>query len=261
MTTYCGTCGAALTSDATFCGSCGAAAEPTVPDELAPAPAPAQGRPWRLIGLAALVVVAFAGAAFALLAHGGGHAAASTTTVVRQFVRTVPVVTTVSAPTTTEPALTTAATVSAPALALVYVRRVDALLGESHSVVVALRSFVPRASSGAVGTEEAIRLAGSYLAKRQEQLAQANALAPPPSLQPAHRLLLAALSASVADDEALVEWTIDRRSGGGGAQAALDRATQLGIRASAAKALFLRNYARERLAATGRPSSSLPKVF
>jgi len=84
---------------------------------------------------------------------------------------------------------------------------------------------------------------------------------PPPELRDSQRLLLAAFAASLADDQALVDWTVARRDGDAGAPAALDRATQLGSRASAVKAVFRRTYGRERRASTGRPPTSLPKVF
>ena len=286
VATFCGSCGTEIQPGVTFCGTCGApvalSTTADAPGGVPPEPK-SQGRrsPWVLLAVG-IAVVAVGGVAAVLLTRGGGKAQPASQTVVR----TVPAAATrtaLAAPTTTaapatDPALaaptTTAASAADPALAaptttaasaadpaLDYVDRVDTLLAESQTVVLALRAFVPQASSDAIGRGEAVRLARSYVAKRKLQLAQARTLVPPPELRDSQRLLLAAFAASLADDQALVDWTVARRDGDAGAPAALDRATQLGSRASAVKAVFRRTYGRERQASTGRPPTSLPKVF
>ena len=211
-------------------------------------------------------MVAAGGVAAVLLTRGGGKAQPAAQTVVR----TVPAAATRTAPapptTTAAPATSALAaptTTAAPATdpALDYVDRVDTLLAESETVVLALRAFVPQASSDAISRGEVVRLARSYLTKRKLHLARARTLLPPPELRDSQQLLLAAFAASVADDQALVDWTVARRNGDAGATAALDRATRLGSQASAVKAVFRRTYGRERQASTGRPPTSLPKVF
>jgi len=299
VATFCGSCGTEIQPGVTFCGTCGApvalSTTADAPGGVPPEPK-SQGRrsPWVLLAVG-IAVVAVGGVAAVLLTRGGGKAqpasqtvvrtvpAAATTTALAAPTTTAATRTALAAPTTTtasatDPALaaptTTAASATDPALApptttaasatdpaLDYVDRVDTLLAESQTVVLALRAFVPQASSDAIGRGEAVRLARSYVAKRKLQLAQARTLVPPPELRDSQRLLLAAFAASLADDQALVDWTVARRDGDAGAPAALDRATQLGSRASAVKAVFRRTYGRERQASTGRPPTSLPKVF
>jgi len=271
VATFCGSCGTEIQPGVTFCGTCGA---PVALSTTAAAPAgvppepKSEGRrsPW-LLAAVGIAVVAVGGVAAVLLTRGGGKAKPASQTVVR----TLPAAATrtaLAAPTTTtasatDPALAAPTTTAAPATdpALDYVDRVDTLLAESQTVVLALRAFVPQASTDTISRGEAVRLARSYLAKRKLQLAQARTLVPPPELRDSQRLLLAAFAASLADDQALVDWTVARRDGDAGAPAALDRATQLGSRASAVKAVFRRTYGRERQASTGRPPTSLPKVF
>ena len=271
MATFCGSCGTEIQPGVTFCGTCGA---PVTLSTTAAAPAgvppepKSHGRrsPW-LLPAVGIAVVAAGGVAAVLLTRGGGNAQP----VARPVVRTAPAAETRTAlapPTTTaapvtDPALAAPTTTAAPATdpALDYVDRVDTLLAESQTVVLALRAFVPQASSDAIGRGEAVRLARSYLTKRKLHLARARTLLPPPELRDSHQLLLAAFAASVADDQALVDWTVARRNGDAGATAALDRATRLGSQASAVKAVFRRTYGRERQASTGRPPTSLPKVF
>jgi len=256
VATFCGSCGTEIQPGVTFCGTCGA---PVALSTTAAAPAgvppepKSEGRrsPW-LLAAVGIAVVAVGGVAAVLLTRGGGKAKPASQTVVR----TLPAA-------ATRTALAAPTTTAAPATdpALDYVDRVDTLLAESQTVVLALRAFVPQASTDTISRGEAVRLARSYLAKRKLQLAQARTLVPPPELRDSQRLLLAAFAASLADDQALVDWTVARRDGDAGAPAALDRATQLGSRASAVKAVFRRTYGRERQASTGRPPTSLPKVF
>jgi len=285
VATFCGSCGTEIQPGVTFCGTCGA---PVALSTTAAAPAgvppepKSEGRrsPW-LLAAVGIAVVAVGGVAAVLLTRGGDKAKPASQTVVRTLpaaaTRTALAAPTTTAASATDPALaapTTTAPASDPALAaptttaapatdpaLDYVDRVDTLLAESQTVVLALRAFVPQASTDAISRGEAVRLARSYLAKRKLQLAQARTLVPPPELRDSQRLLLAAFAASLADDQALVDWTVARRDGDAGAPAALDRATQLGSRASAVKAVFRRTYGRERQASTGRPPTSLPKVF
>jgi hypothetical protein len=286
VATFCGSCGTEIQPGVTFCGTCGA---PVALSTTAAAPAgvppepKSEGRrsPW-LLAAVGIAVVAVGGVAAVLLTRGGDKAKPASQTVVRTLpaaaTRTALAAPTTTAASATDPALaaptTTAAPASDPALAaptttaapatdpaLDYVDRVDTLLAESQTVVLALRAFVPQASTDTISRGEAVRLARSYLAKRKLQLAQARTLVPPPELRDSQRLLLAAFAASLADDQALVDWTVARRDGDAGAPAALDRATQLGSRASAVKAVFRRTYGRERQASTGRPPTSLPKVF
>ena len=149
----------------------------------------------------------------------------------------------------------------APEPAAVYVQRVDGLLRQSRAVVLALRSFVPRAASDAISRSQAVALARSYLRTRRLELAQARALRAPTAFAPAQRLLLRSLQASVADDQALVDWTVARRDGSGGAQAAFDRANRIGTQATALKQQFLRVYGPPRQTTTGRSPASLPDIF
>jgi hypothetical protein len=159
------------------------------------------------------------------------------------------------------PSSTTSATPPASDLAAVYVQQVDSLLREGHTVVVALRSFVPRAASDAISRSNAVVLARSYADERRLELAQARALTVPPAFAQAQGLLIRSLQASVADDQALVAWTVARRDGVGDAQAAFDRANRIGAQATALKQQFLRVYGQERQAATGLSSASLPDIF
>jgi len=141
------------------------------------------------------------------------------------------------------------------------VGQVDSLLRESHAVVLALNSFVPRAASGAISRSVAVALARSYADQRRLELAKARALTVPPAFASAQALLIRSLQASVADDEALVAWTVARRDGSGNAQAAFDRANRIGAHATALKQQFLRAYAQQRQTATGRSPASLPDIF
>jgi hypothetical protein len=159
------------------------------------------------------------------------------------------------------PSSTTSATPSASVSAVVYVEQVDGLLRQSHDVVLALNSFVPRAASDAISRSEAVALARSYAFKRSLELARARALTVPPAFALAQSLLIRSLQASVADDQALVAWTVARRDGSGNAQAAFDRANRIGAQATALKQQFLRVYGQQRQAATGRSPASLPDIF
>jgi len=167
--------------------------------------------------------------------------------------------------TTTETTETTATTETMtapqPNVAVVYVQQVDGLLRESHTVVLGLRSFIPRAASGAMARDAAVATAQSYLTQRRRELAQAQSLAPPPAFARAHALLVQSLQSSVADDEALVDWTVARRDGSGNAQAALDEVNRIGAEATALKRQFLRTYGAARQAATGRSPAGLPDAF
>jgi hypothetical protein len=164
-------------------------------------------------------------------------------------------------PPSTPPSSTTSATPSPSVSAIAYVDQVDGLLRQSHAVVLALNSFVPRAASGAISRGAAVALARSYTDQRRLELAQARALTVPPAFASAHGLLIRSLQASVADDQALVAWTVARRDGSGNAQAAFDRANRIGAQATALKQQFLRAYAQQRQAATGRSPASLPEIF
>jgi hypothetical protein len=155
------------------------------------------------------------------------------------------------------PSSTTPASVSA----VVYVAQVDGLLRQSHAVVLALNSFVRRAASGAISRSAAVVLARSYADQRRLELAQARALTVPPAFVPAHGLLIRSLQASVADDQALVAWTVARRDGSGNAQVAFDRANRIGAQATALKQQFLRVYGQQRQTTTGRSPASLPGTF
>lgn len=146
-------------------------------------------------------------------------------------------------------------------LAAVYVQQVDGLLGQSHAVVLSLRSFVPRAGSDAISRSAAVAQARSYVDERRLELARMQALTVPSSFALAQRLLVRSLQVSVADDEALVAWTVARRDGSGNAKAALDRANRIGARATALKKQFLRAYGQQRQAATGLSPASLPDIF
>jgi hypothetical protein len=142
-----------------------------------------------------------------------------------------------------------------------YVRQVDGLLQESHAVVLALRSFIPRAASDAISRNAAVTLARSYVEQRRLELAQARALAAPPAFALAQHQLLRSLLASLADDEALVLWTVTRRDGSGDTRAAFARANRLGAQATALKQQFLQVYGPQRQAATGLSPGSLPDDF
>jgi hypothetical protein len=141
-----------------------------------------------------------------------------------------------------------------------YVQQVDALLRRSRPVVLALRSFIPRASSDAISRPAAVAAARSYLAQRQAELSRAQTLEAPPAFAPAQALLVRALRVSVQDDQALVTWTIARRDGTS-AQAAFAQANQLGAQATALKKQFLRAYGQARQQATGQSPASLPTIF
>jgi hypothetical protein len=159
------------------------------------------------------------------------------------------------------PSSTTSATPPASVSAVVYVGQVDGLLHQSHAVVLALNSFVPRAASGAISRSAAVTLARSYADQRRQELAQARALTVPPAFALAEGLLIRSLQASVADDQSLVAWTVARRDGSGNAQAAFDRANRIGAQATALKQQFLRVYGQQRQATTGRSPASLPDIF
>ena len=132
---------------------------------------------------------------------------------------------------------------------------------ESHAVVLALNSFVPRAASGAIRRNAAVVLASSYADRRRLELANARALTVPPAFASAHGLLIRSLQASVADDEALVAWAVARRDGSGNARAAFETANRIGAQATALKQQFLCVYAQQRKTATGRKPASLPDSF
>jgi hypothetical protein len=157
--------------------------------------------------------------------------------------------------------ITLRATPPAPDLGAVYVRQVDGLLQQSHAVVLALRSFVPRAASDAINRSAAVTLARSYVEQRRLELDQARALTVPPAFASAQELLLRSLEASIADDQALVIWTVARRDGSGNTRAAFARANRLGAQATALKQQFLRVYGPRRQAATGLSPGSLPDNF
>jgi hypothetical protein len=127
--------------------------------------------------------------------------------------------------------------------------------------VLALRSFIPRASSDAISRPAAVAAARSYLAQRQLELNRAEALQVPPAFAPAQALLIQSLRLSVQDDEALLAWAIARRDGSGNAQAAFAQANQLGAQATATKKQFLRAYGRARQQETGQSPASLPDIF
>ncbi len=165
-----------------------------------------------------------------------------------------------STPTTTT-TTTTTTTETPPASAVAYVQRVDELLRESHTVVLGLRSFIPRAASDAINRGDAVATARSYLGRRRLELERAQALTAPPAFAPAQGLLIRSLQASVADDEAVLAWTVARHNGSGNAQAALDEVNRIGAQATALKRQFLREYASKRQAATGRTPASLPDTF
>jgi hypothetical protein len=154
-----------------------------------------------------------------------------------------------------------AATQPAPDVAVVYVQQVDGLLRESHAVVLALNSFVSRAASDAISRSEAVALARSFANKRRSELVQTRALIVPATFAPAHGLLLRALQASLADDEALLAWTLARRDGSGDAQAAFDRANRIGAHATVLKRRFLRVYGQQRQAAARLNPRTLPATF
>jgi hypothetical protein len=159
------------------------------------------------------------------------------------------------------PTTTTSTTPPASDVAAAYVQQVDALLSRSHAVVLALRSFIPRATRGSISRSGAPVAARSYLNQRRLELQQAQALTVPPAFVLAHDVLIRSLQASVADDQALVAWTVARRDGSGNEQGALDQVNRIGARATALKQQFLRVYGRQRQAATGRSPASLPAIF
>ena len=65
------------------------------------------------------------------------------------------------------PTTSTNATPPLPDLGAVYVRQVDGLLQQSHTVVLALRSFILRTTSGAIKRSAAVTLARSYVEQRR----------------------------------------------------------------------------------------------
>jgi Double zinc ribbon len=142
-----------------------------------------------------------------------------------------------------------------------YVEQVDDLLRRSRSVVVSLGSFVPRAARDEMSRSAAVIAAQSYLGQRRLELGRAQALGIPPEFAPAQALLVRSLQVSVADDEALVAWTLARRDGAGNAQAAFAQANRLGAQATTLKRQFLRVYGPLRQRATGRAPGSLPGIF
>jgi Double zinc ribbon len=168
---------------------------------------------------------------------------------------------TLRAPTVTTTEQETTATPAAPASDAVYVGQVDALLRQSHGVVVAVRSFVRRASGGAISRASAVNLARSLADQRRRELAQTQGLTVPQAFASAQRLLLRSFQASLADDEALIAWAVARRDGSGNARAAFERANRLGARATALKRQFLRVFGQQRRAATGLSPASLPDDF
>jgi len=164
-------------------------------------------------------------------------------------------------PPSTPATTTTTATPPAPDLGPVYVRQVDALLQQSHAVVVALRSFIPRAASGAINRSAAVTLARSYVEQRRLELEQARALTVPSAFTSAQQLLVSSLQVSLADDQALVIWAVARRDGSGDARAAFARVNRLGAQATALKQQFLSVYGPRRQAATGLSPGGLPHTF
>jgi hypothetical protein len=128
-------------------------------------------------------------------------------------------------------------------------------------VVVSLGSFVPRAARDEMSRSEAVAAARSYLSQRQLELARAQALSSPSEFGQAQALLIRALQASVADDEALVAWTLARRDGTGNARSAFQQANRLGAEATRFKRQFLRVYGPLRQQATGQSPGSLPAIF
>lgn len=145
--------------------------------------------------------------------------------------------------------------------AALYVQQVDGLLIRSHPVVLALRSFIPRASSDGISRPAAVSAARAYLAQRRLELTRAQALRVPPAFASSQSLLVQALQKSVEDDQELVEWTVARRDGSGDAQTAFARANQLGAEATVLKKQFLRVYGAARQQATGQSPASLPTIF
>jgi hypothetical protein len=157
--------------------------------------------------------------------------------------------------------ITLRATPPAPDVGTVYVQQIDGLLQRSHAVVLALRSFVPRAASDSIDRSTAVTLARSYVAQRRVELAQARALTVPSAFASAQQLLLRSLEASLADDQALVIWTVAHRDGSGETSAAFARANRLAAQATALKQQFLRVYGPQRQATTGLIPESLPASF
>lgn len=159
------------------------------------------------------------------------------------------------------PPPTTTTNTTQPTSAVAYVQQVDELLRRSHTVVLGLRSFIPRATGDAISRSEAVAAARSYLSQRRVELTQAQALTAPPGFEAAQGLLIRSLQSSVADDEALVAWTVVRRDGSGNAQAAFAEVNRIGAQATALKQQFLRVYGQQRQTATGRSPASLPDTF
>jgi hypothetical protein len=62
---------------------------------------------------------------------------------------------------------------------------------------------------------------------------KARALTSPPTFAAAHGLVIRSLQTSVADDQALVAWTVACRDGSGNAQAAFESANRIGTQATA----------------------------
>ena len=166
-----------------------------------------------------------------------------------------------SAPPPTTTTATTTTTPPAPDLTVVYVRQVDGLLNRSSAVVLALRSFIPRATSDRISRSAAVAFANSYLGQRRLELQQAEELTVPPQFAGAQGLLVRALEASVADDQALVAWTVARRDGSGDAQGLFNEVNRIGAEATVLKRQFLRMYGQQRQTSTGRSPASLPSVF
>ncbi len=156
---------------------------------------------------------------------------------------------------------TTTETTSSADLDAAYVQEVDALLRRSHGVVLGLRSFIRRASSGAISRGAAVVLARSFANSRRVELERARALVVPAEFAQAHQLLVDSLQTSLDDDEALVAWTEARRDGTGGARAAFARANRIGTQATTQKRLFLRVYGPARRSATGLSPASLPTDY
>lgn len=156
---------------------------------------------------------------------------------------------------------TTTATTPTSTAATAYVQQVDDLLRESHAVVLALNAFIPRAASSAISQGIAVTRAQSFANQRQQELTQAEALAAPPEFARAQGLLIRALQASVADDQAIVAWMVARRDGTRNAKAAFEHANELGAQATAIKRQFLRIYGPQRQSAIGQSPATLPNSF
>jgi hypothetical protein len=159
------------------------------------------------------------------------------------------------------PSSTADASPSASDASNVYVRQVDDLLTGSHTVVLALNAFVTRAASGAISRSTAVSLARSFADQRRLALAQAQGLTVPPVFAQSQQLLISALQASLANDEALVVWVVARRDGGANAKDAFDKARRIATQATGLKQQFLGVYGQQRQVATGSPPASLPDTF